>query len=257
MASHEAVIDQERRSVLKMVSAGGTAGLVTASDVRVQAAENTDKIQSEKVEFGSISIGAAGDELPYRKSCKTRDWPLVIPKTENGYENQTTADIYIPRIHKELNSLSDSQTLMVSDFGLTAENRGSITGQTLPEEVNDLLLGVHYDVKPNEIKFNFNDGLIAKFGGEDMKAKNSIEYQKSKIGTASGEEEIEIIVEHWGECKILSHPDYILIPKRSDTKQYAKSMESQREEARKDPERPEVIVHEFENEAAYGIEVRW
>ena len=257
MTCHEALVDEERRSVLKMVSAGGTAGLVAARDIRVQAAENTDTIQSNTVEFGSISIGAAGDELPYRKSCITRDWPVVIPKTENGYENQNTADIYIPTSHKELNDLSDSQTLLVTDFGLTTETRGAITGQTLPEEVNDLLLGVHYEVRPNDIEYNFNDGLIATFGDEDMKAKNSIEYQRSKIGTASGEEEIEIIVEHWGESKILSHPDYVLIPKRSDTRQYAKSMQSQREEARNDPERPEVIVHEFDNEAAYGLEVRW
>jgi len=257
MPDHEALIDEKRRSVLKMVSAGGTAGLVAARDVRVQAAENTDEIRSNTVEFGSISIGAAGDELPYRKSCKTRDWPLVVPKTENGYENHTTADIYVPTSHKELNYLSDSQTLLVNDFGLTTENRGSITGLTLPEEVNDLLLGVHYEVTPNEIEYDFNDGLIATFGDEDVKAKNSIEYKRSKIGTASGEEEIEIIVEHWGESRILSHPDYVLIPKRSDTSQYAQSMQSQREEARNDPERPEVIVHEFDSEAAYGIEVRW
>lgn len=257
MPSHESPIDEERRSVLKMVSAGGTAGLMPASDIRVQAAENADKIQSNKVEFGSISIGAANDELSYRKSCKTRNWPLVIPKPENGYENQTASDIYVPRSHKELNDLSDSQTLMVSDFGFTVGSQGSIVGRTLPEEVNDLLSGVHYEVAPNEIKYSFNDGLIATFDGEYMKAKNGIEYQKSKMRIGGGEEEIEIIVEHWGESKILSHPDYILIPKRSDTKRYAKSMQSQRKEARKDSERPEVIVHEFNYEAAYGIEVRW
>lgn len=248
---------KKRRTVLKAVAASGTAGLLAGENVQVKAAQNPDKINSKEVDFGIISIGASDNDLEFNEICSAKEWPLAVPRTKKGYKNHPTSDIFIPKFNRIMSQSSDTQPVLATDRGLISGATGIIHTQTLPAEVTDLLAGMHFGVEPDPIKYRFDDGLVAIINNDIYEVKNNVIVGNSKIQNNGNDVDIDVKVEHWGKCRLISHPEQSLIPKRKDTESFVASKHSQREVASNRRHRPEIVAHEYENESAYGLEVRW
>lgn len=250
--------DMRRREVLKSVGSASAGAAIAASSVEVVAANDADRIQSTRVNFGVLAIGLAEQPPPSPRLCRTTSWPFYETNSHRDRLDPTFDQIFVP-IDRRLDHLRDDpDILFATDGGFRTRKRGSVSLAVLPEKTSRIGRGDVFATRIGRIDYEIDshDLYVSVAGNEFIAGSGSVRKETVEIETEGEGDlvDIEVAVSNFGDCQVFSHPEYQLIPKRKDTERFAKAQNEHQTSNRGNE--PGIIAHEYTDPESYGIEVR-